>query len=115
MKYTERKPVTINAFKFTGEVTDEIRSLGIIEPNPFQLNTGCPSCGKPLTNHGLFGIGSQFQPICPNQYIIVGNGGIQLMSVENFESIYKPFYTDIVDVDSRPVEEVEEIVNEEVN
>lgn len=112
MKYVERKPVSINAFKFTGEVTEELRSLGIIEPNPFQVNTGCPSCKQSLKNHGLFGIGNQFTPICPNQYVIVGNGGIQLMSVENFENIYRPLYTDIVDVEAK---EVEEIKNEEVN
>lgn len=112
MKYIEKNPVIINAYKFTGEVTEELKRLGVTEVSSFQVEMECTSCNQSSKNHGLFRVGNRATYICPNQYIIVNDGGIQLMSVENFENIYKPLYTDIVDVEAR---EVEKVKNEEVN
>ena len=104
MIYVEKFPMKVEAYKFIGAVDDELKNHNIIPPNPFQYNITCPVCGKTLKDHALYGVGNNFKSICPNQYIIIGkDGGIQLMSVENFEKIYCPL--NVEDVEFKEIEE----------
>ena len=104
MIYVEKNPIHIEAYKFIGTVDEALKKYNIMTPNPFQLNIRFPNCNQTLHNHALYGIGNNFQSICPNQYIIIGkDGGIQLMSIENFEKIYTP-----LNIEDATFEEVKE-------
>lgn len=87
MLFVPRKEQVISAIKFVGEF-DPIFDVINIRKIPSEFSTQvCPNCGVSLEHHVMY----NENIICPNQYIIYDNDMItNVMSIENFEDIYKP-------------------------
>lgn len=97
MRYVERRPIVINAIKFTGTLDSALEEAGI---SMCQEDGICQECSKPLNKHGLADL---HYLVCPSTYVIKDKNGIQLMSSDNFEAIYKPMYTDVIDVNFKEI------------
>ena len=82
----------INAIKFVGYQTDETRSIGL-QPLPANIQIQC-KCGFGGQNHLIF----NKHLVCPNNYIIYEGAEVTgVMSIEQFESAYKPLeYEDVI-------------------
>lgn len=96
MIYIPRHPQFINAFRFDGynESLDEANKVGITEiPRGTYFQCGC---GNPPYMHG-FGNGKY---ICPNTYVMYeGHTITNVMSIDNFESLYKPL--EVIDAENK--------------
>lgn len=85
MTYVMRHEPLISAIKFMGYQTDETRSIGL-QPLPSGIQIQC-KCGFGGQNHLIF----NKHLICPNNYIIYEGAEVTgVMSIEQFESAYKP-------------------------
>lgn len=110
MRYIPRKNQSIEAYKFTGKITEELKELGLKEMSKNRVFS-C-NCGQPVDKHAYIAnnMKSMFsfeQIICPNSYVIFENNQIvNIMSDKNFEEIYKPLYSESI-LDAEIIEEEE--------
>lgn len=110
MIYVPKKPQLIHAFKFTTVNEESIKHN--IKNVPSNIQGNC-QCGYPIYMHGYY----NNRLVCPNMYIMYeGNTVVNVMSPENFESIYRPLSNndDIIEVCPMEVNE-EDGKNEEGN
>lgn len=87
MLFVPKKEQVISAIKFIGEFDPLFDAINV-RKIPYEYNTQvCPNCGQSLERHVMY----NENIICPDQYIIYDNNMIvNVMSIENFEEIYKP-------------------------
>lgn len=84
MLYKPRKPQFVSARLFPGESAYPGYNFGVGQ-------NYCNNCRKPLSEH-LVSLDGRTM-VCPNTYILYeGAQVINMMSKENFESIYEPVY-----------------------
>lgn len=90
MTYVPIRPILIHAIKFTNFLTPELSDLGF-QYIPSNVQFQC-NCGHSQNEHiFLNGKGA----VCPYNYIIHNNTEITgVMSIDNFETMYKLFEYD---------------------
>lgn len=86
MTYVSRKPIFMHAIKYENILTPELQQKGFM-PIPPNIMFQC-QCGRPQNEHIFInGKGA----VCPHNYIMYDGSEITgVMSIENFESMYKP-------------------------
>lgn len=86
MTYVPRKPIFMHAVKYTNILTPELQQLGFM-PIPQNIMFQC-QCGRPQNEHIFInGKGA----VCPYNYIMYDGSEITgVMTIDNFESMYKP-------------------------
>ncbi len=91
MLYRPKNLKYISAFKFKSYKDSDsyiLEMLGIQSPPNI---SGLCQCGRPVSDHGFF----NNQLLCPNTYVqYEGNRVTNIMSSENFESLYEPLYSE---------------------
>lgn len=91
MLYRPKNLKYISAFKFKSYKDSDsyiLEMLGIQSPPKI---SGFCQCGRPVSEHGFF----NSQLLCPNVYVqYEGNKVTNIMSSDNFESLYEPLYSE---------------------